>query len=774
MVSPYTVFSLARYMVYCIVFQRVPKISLLQECRKIPRRGREASLLQYCILPSGEGRLASKMRRNWIIVGLSGSVLIVVGLLALRLHQSSRKEVLSQFQDHQFLHAQNIAQKIESILMSQSRELQALSLLMSPQEADTEPGRARIEILSKQLEKAYVKRISLYNGSGKIIYSTTSLEKENLRDGEGYLLAWAKKRESRGRILVLPLLPDGSEKELKPRTDQEEQNPLRFLLATPLYGQVAGAKPFATDRFAGILAFSIDLKEFLVDQMGFVDPGMNLHQVWIIDQSGKLLFQSHHEEMVQKNIYVKNESCNPCHLSFDYVEEILKKRQGTLEYSLKNPPKKFAAFAPMEFENESWVVVANSSLDELIAFERRNLKGHLLLLGIVALSLGMGALLISRNYRAIVTAEEEMKHWREKESLEEKIRQSEVLYRTIVETAHDIIWILNDQGKFTFINKRGETVFGYKPMEWKGRRISLLIPPGDLPRAQEAFLKALQGETRSFELRISTRDGEVLILSVNTAPLYENGRVSGTVSFGRDITKQKKAEEALQESEKQLRSLSSQLLTAQETERRRISRELHDELGQALTVMKLRLRLIEKGLEKNQITIRQDCEDLLGYIDQVIENTRRLSLDLSSSILEDLGLTAALQWLINNFIKNNHIAVTMDMTDIDHLFSQNAQTMIYRILQETLTNIGKHAGAKNVSIAIWNHNGRVSFFVEDDGKGFNVTEAMMRHATERGLGLATMDERARILGGSLDLWSQEGKGTRISFSVPLKSGGMLS
>jgi PAS domain S-box-containing protein len=713
------------------------------------------------------------MRRNWIIIGLSGFLLVIV-LLALHLHHSSGKEVLSQFEDHQFLHAQNIAQKIESMLLSQSRELRTLSVLISPQEVDREQGRVRIEILSKQLEKAYVKGISLYNESGKFIYSTTSLGRENLKDGENNLLSWAKKRESRGRVLVLPLFPDGNENELNPEIDQQAQNPLRFLLATPVYGQVAGVKPFPTDRFAGIIAFSIDLREFLVDQMGFVDPEMNLHQVWIMDQAGKLLFQSEHGEMVQRNIFAKDQSCSQCHTSFDYAEEILKKRQGTLEYSLKNPPKKFAAFAPMDFENESWVVVVNSSLDELMAFERRDMRGHLLLLGVVALSMGIGALLISRNYRAIVRAEEEAKHWREKQSLEEKIRQSEVLYRTIVETAHDIIWILNDQGKFTFINKRGETIFGYKPSEWKGRSITALIPPGDLPGAREAFLKTLQGGSRSYELKISARDGEILILSVNTAPLYKNGEVSGTVSFGRDITEQKKAEMALQESENQLRSLSSQLLTAQETERRRISRELHDELGQALTAMKLRLRFIEKGLEKDQITVRQDCEDLLGYIDQAIENTRRLSLDLSPSILEDLGLTAALQWLTNNFIKNNHITVKMDMIEIDHLFSQDAQTMIYRIIQETLTNIGKHARANNVSIAVRNHDGRVSFFVEDDGKGFNVKEAMMNHATEKGLGLATMNERARILGGSFNLWSQEGKGTRVSLTIPLKNGETLS
>ena len=714
------------------------------------------------------------MRRNWIIIGLSGLVLLVVVLLALHLHQSSGKEALSQFQDHQFLHAQNIAQKIESMLMGQSRELRTISLLISPQEVDSERRRVLMELLSHQMEGAYVKGISLYNESGKMVYSTTSLPKDNLKDGESSLLAWAKKKENEGKVFLSPLFPDRNVKELKPEIEEPAQNPLQFLLATSLHGQVAGSRPSATDRFAGIIAFSIDLREFLVDQMGYVDPEMNLLQVWIMDRAGKLLFQSEHGEMVQRNIFAKDKSCSQCHISFDYAEEILKKRQGILEYGLKDPPKKFAAFAPMDFENESWVVVVNASLDELMAFERRDLREHLLLLGVVALSLGIGALLISRNYRVIVRVEEEAKHWREKRSLEDRIRQSEVLYRTIVETAHDIIWILDDQGEFTFVNKQGEAIFGYKPLEWKGRSITTLIPSGNLPGAQEAFLKTLQGGPRSYELRISARDGKILILSVNTAPLYENAEVSGTVSFGRDIAEQKKAEQALQESERQLRSLSSQLLTAQETERRRISRELHDELGQALTVMKLRLRFIEKGLEKNQITIRQDCEDLLGYIDQVIENTRRLSLDLSSSILEDLGLTAALQWLINNFIKNHHIQVTADMMDIDHLFSPDAQTMIYRILQETLNNVGKHAGAKNVSIAIRNHNGRVSLLVEDDGKGFNVTEAMMRHATERGLGLATMDERARILGGSFDLWSQEGKGTRISFSVPLKSGGMLS
>jgi len=108
----------------------------------------------------------------------------------------------------------------------------------------------------------------------------------------------------------------------------------------------------------------------------------------------------------------------------------------------------------MEFESVSWVVVVNSAHDDMMAYTRKDLKGHFVLLGIVSLAFIVSSVFIIRNYRMIVKAEEEAKHWREKRSLEEKIRQSEILYRTIVETAHDLIWILDDDGRFTFANKR--------------------------------------------------------------------------------------------------------------------------------------------------------------------------------------------------------------------------------------------------------------------------------------------------------------------------------
>ena len=176
-----------------------------------------------------------------------------------------------------------------------------------------------------------------------------------------------------------------------------------------------------------------------------------------------------------------------------------------------------------------------------------------------------------------------------------------------------------------------------------------------------------------------------------------------------DITERKRAEEALKESERQLRALSSQLLTAQETERKRISRELHDELGQSLTVMKLRLNFIEKNLSEHQTELKQECEYGVQYIDQVIENIRRLSRDLSPTILEDFGLSAALRWLINNFAKSYTIKVVLNMIDIDSLLPRDSHVVVYRTVQEALTNIGKHSQAKNVSITI-HVRGRIRFY----------------------------------------------------------------
>jgi signal transduction histidine kinase len=234
-----------------------------------------------------------------------------------------------------------------------------------------------------------------------------------------------------------------------------------------------------------------------------------------------------------------------------------------------------------------------------------------------------------------------------------------------------------------------------------------------------------------------------------------------------EIAERRRAEEALRESENSLRLLSNSLLTAQETERKRIAYELHDELGQAMTVLKLHLRSIEQNLGNGQGAVEGSCDEALGFVDQMIENIRRLSRDLSPAILEDLGLSAALNSLIENFSKHSGVKVSLEARDIDEPLSEKAQILIYRIFQEAFSNIAKHADASNISVTIGRENGAALFLIEDDGKGFDLNEEKQRHPVNRGMGLAAMDERARMMGGSLVISSGEKGGTRVALTVPV-------
>jgi len=207
-------------------------------------------------------------------------------------------------------------------------------------------------------------------------------------------------------------------------------------------------------------------------------------------------------------------------------------------------------------------------------------------------------------------------------------------------------------------------------------------------------------------------------------------------------------------------------LSVQEGERRRISRELHDELGQSLTVLKIHLVAVEDRLRGDQGDLKSDCEQLLDYIDGVIENVRRLSWDLSPYILEDLGLSSSLRYLIDEICLNHQIDSTVVIDKIDHLFSPETKINIYRIFQESLTNIARHGQASLIKVRIKKQVDKVSFMVQDNGEGFEKEKVLLKPLTQRGLGLTAMRERALMAQGSLQIWTRVGQGTKVTFVIP--------
>jgi signal transduction histidine kinase len=213
------------------------------------------------------------------------------------------------------------------------------------------------------------------------------------------------------------------------------------------------------------------------------------------------------------------------------------------------------------------------------------------------------------------------------------------------------------------------------------------------------------------------------------------------------------------------------LLNAQEDERRRVAFELHDGLGQNLSVLKLQIGSIKKKLSKDQSLLQEICETVLLELNDTIDEVRRISSDLCPSILVDLGLCSALRWLVNRFSDNSKVKVSMDIPDTVNEFSQARQIAVYRIFQEILTNIEKHSHANLASVECEMKTQTAVFRVEDNGNGFDVEQIQARPAFKKGLGLTSMEERVKMLDGNFKILSREGRGTKIFFEIPIADSG---
>jgi len=210
-----------------------------------------------------------------------------------------------------------------------------------------------------------------------------------------------------------------------------------------------------------------------------------------------------------------------------------------------------------------------------------------------------------------------------------------------------------------------------------------------------------------------------------------------------------------------LKALSLRLVDVQEAERRFVARELHDEIGQMVTGLKL---ILETSLEPVEPEQKQSLDEAIGLINDLMERVRQLSINLRPQMLDDLGLLTALDWNFKRYFKQTGIRAMFKHTPLTERLPTQLETAVFRIVQEALTNVARHAGVKEVTVRLWKNAERVGVQVEDLGAGFEVEETQAKRTST---GLSAMRERAELLGGEFTLESVKGSGTRVTVELPL-------
>jgi signal transduction histidine kinase len=214
---------------------------------------------------------------------------------------------------------------------------------------------------------------------------------------------------------------------------------------------------------------------------------------------------------------------------------------------------------------------------------------------------------------------------------------------------------------------------------------------------------------------------------------------------------------------RRIKEMSSQVLTAHEAERKRIARELHDDTAQALTSIVVRLRLLERSTEDAEV--QKNVEELRELTAGALESVRRMAMDLRPAALDDLGLVPALQAYAERFSSNWPTKVTVSVEGMRKRLPREAELVLYRVVQEALTNIAKHASASKAAVELSRHRNEVTLRIVDDGTGFDPERKSATNGS--GLGLFGMQERLALVGGQLLIDSGEGRGTTITARVPL-------
>lgn len=344
------------------------------------------------------------------------------------------------------------------------------------------------------------------------------------------------------------------------------------------------------------------------------------------------------------------------------------------------------------------------------------------------------------------------------------LRASEEKYRELFQNASDAIWIHDLDGRMIVANKACEKMTGYTVDELVGRNVTQFLSEEALALAREVKRRLLRGEPveERYEQRIFRRDGTEAVMELATSLVQHDGQPVAFHNIARDVTDERKMRDSM-------RFYLRKVLAAQEEERKRLAREIHDDTAQSMLLLTHRLDAIASD-PKNKLS-KPVAEKLTGLHSLAIDTLDRLRLyaqDLRPAILDDLGLEAALQWMADKVITEDWIDVDVELDVHGHELPHEAQLTLFRIAQEALVNTKRHAEASRVVVRLEADGEKIQMTISDNGKGFEVPKPLSELSSTDKLGLIGMQERAQLLRGTLNILSEPGKGTVIVAEIPLQ------
>lgn len=356
----------------------------------------------------------------------------------------------------------------------------------------------------------------------------------------------------------------------------------------------------------------------------------------------------------------------------------------------------------------------------------------------------------------------------ERKKAEIDLRNSEYKFKMLFNNANDAVFVtqLSDEktyGDFIEVNHIACKRLGYSKEEFLNLSPSAIISPkciDDFNKNMERILK--EGHV-IYDIVHRAKDKKLVPVEINSHLFLFNNRLT-VLSIARDITERKQAEEKLTRSSKLLRELASHLQSIREEERTLIAREIHDELGQVLTVLKIHTSLMAKKLNQNPESLKEKINSLTALIDKSIESVQKISSKLRPGILDELGLNAAIEWQTEEFEKLTGIRCSIVLTKEDIVLDANRSTAVFRIFQEALTNIARHSNADKVSVSLLTDRSNLYLEIKDNGKGISPEQIK----DFRSLGIHSMEERAIVFGGQVNVDGFAGKGTIVKVEIPIE------